>query len=307
MRKKHYTLMTLTLAGVMAFGGAGLLSLKISDAKTEENIVTENQNLDIAKKVEDSVKLEERGEEKQQVRKNINLPRGAKLTEETEKYLKISWEGRQITYFLSESEKEEEADIGMEDVIGITIKSIQKFTGQDLTGNNIEISLHRNVLPDDEYGLLETEEATTNGTFVPVINKKNYGIRYYAVDMDGKKNHSFTLHINSITGEVFGYADYADCYDKDISKYNKEYDNTEIEQIKPEYIKIAKEFMKNNLEELGDVKECYAFTTGMMETEHGTRNTFDIFFKTQKDDIVAITMDQAEKTVLCIEINPLLD
>lgn len=305
MRKKHYTLMTLALAGVMAFGGAGLLSLKISDAKTQEGITTKENDITVNEKIEDTVSVTEKTEEKNlQDTGNISLPEGAKIKKETKDILKISWDGRQITYHTAYSEKETEADMGIERAVGAAIKSVQQYTKQDLTGENIEISLQKNI-PQDDDNISVTEGTEYKSTSITsVTNKKNYGIRYYAVDIDGKQNHNYSLCINSITGEVFGYADY---YDKDATAYNKEYDTEELEQIKPEYIKIAENFVKDALEHLGDAKEFYAFTTGFMETENGTRNTFDISCKTKNNDIVVITMDQLEKTVLCFEVNPLWD
>ncbi len=289
MRKKHYTLMTLALAGVMAFGGAGVLSMKISDAKTQDGIITEKANGDFTSDAEDMIQPEANGAETKtpQGGTEINLPKGAEILEETGDSLKISWDGRQITYHTAKSEKETEADMGIERTVVTAIKSVQQYTKQDLMGKNIEISLQKNISQDYD-----------------VVNKKNYGIRYYAVDIDGKKGHSYTLCINSITGEVFGYADY---YDKDATADNKEYDAETLEQLKPAYVKIADEFLKDSLEHLGDAKEFYAFTTGFMETEHGTRNTFDIFCKTEDNDIVMITIDQLENTVLCFEVNPLGD
>lgn len=311
--------MTLTLAGVMAFGGAGLLSLKISDAKTQEGITAEKMNVDFAEETNDVMVPEEKMEETEtnvvieaeekseetkapQTTKGISLPEGAKIMEETGNSVKISWDSYQITYHTADSEEETEADMGMERAIGGAIKTIQKCTNQNLIGKNIEISLLENIPQDEDFISSKAGTEYNSAVMTSVTNKKNYGVRYYAVDIDGIKDHSYSICINSITEEVFGYADY---YDKDSSDYNKEYDENIPEQVKKEYTQIAKEFVKNSLEHLGTVKDSYAFTTGFMETEHGTRNTFDISCKTEKGDIVAITIDQEEKSVLGFEVNPL--
>ena len=299
MRKRNYTLMTLALAGVIVFSGSGLLSLKISDARTKEVTTEEEKDTNFAGQIEDVVELEEKSGDLHN-KKEIDLADGEKVKEEVEYVMDIG--DREIT-FISSVEGEDEADIGTATAIQIAIKSIERYATRDNMGTNFEISLHKNIPQGDESVSLKEGTRDDSNDIDTIVNRKNYGIRYYAVDFEGKGEHSYSLRINSVTGEVFGYADY---YNKDASGYYKEYDKKALEKIEPEYKKIAKEFIKENLD-LDDVKECYAFTTGFMETENGSRNTFDICCKTKGDDIVVITMDQLEKFVLCFEVNPLLD
>lgn len=302
MRKKHYTLMTLALTGAIVLGGAGLLSVKMSDAKAKTSVTTKENNTAPGKMAEDTAVLTESKEEQPKNAGSISLPEGAKIDKETKNILEVSWDGRQITYHTANSIKETEADMGIGSAVTTAVKAIRQYTKKDLTGKNIEISLQENIPQDDDNISLKEGTEYKSLAITSVTNKKNYGIRYYAVDIEGNKEHNYTLLINSITGEVFGYADY---YDKDATEYFKESDTGEIEKIKPEYEKIAKNFVESELGHLGEAKEFYAFTTGFMQTENGTRDTFDISCKTKNNDTVIVTIDQLEKTVLCFDVNPL--
>lgn len=303
MRKKHYTLMTLALAGGMILGGTGILSQKISDAKTEKMVTTEKKSGDFTEPVDETANLQEENNEKESLKtkQGIRLPEGAEIKEEKGNSFKILWDNRQITYYMSETEKESDADLTIEEVVGIAIKSIQAYTHQNNVGKNIEISLQRNTPTDDTYILTEdASDGETNENVIPA--GKNNGIRCYAVDVKGTAEHQYSLLINSVTGQVFSYADF---YDKNGEHH--EYEDAQFselkEKMKPECAAIAGDFVKECLY-LGDVKDFFAFSTGFMTTENGSRDTFDIFCKTEDGDSVMVTIDQLEKNVLCFVINP---
>lgn len=298
MRKKRYTLMTLALAGGMAFGGVGVLSQKISYARAEKTITTEKKNVDFSEGIDDVAQPEEKDSKKKisSKRQNIRLPEGAELKAENEKYLKILWGSHLVTYFLSDTEKESGADMTIEEVVVTAIKSIQEYTKQNNIGKSIEISLQRNILGDN--GCILTESGET----VSVINKKNYGIKYYKVNVDGTNGHSYSLRINSVTGQVFGYVDF---YNKDDGT-QRGYGDDRINEMEQEYTLIARDFVKEHLN-LGNVMDYLSFTTGIVETENGSRELFNVSCKTEEGDIVVITIDQSEKFVVCFEVNPLLN
>lgn len=305
MRKKRYTLMTLALAGGMILGGTGILSQKISDAKTEKLVTTEKKSGDFTESVDETANLQEENNEKEplKTKQGIRLPEGAEIKEEKGNRLKILWDNRQITYYMSETEKESDADLTIEEVVGIAIKSIQVYTNQNNIGKNIEISLQKNTPADDDTYLLseETSDGETNDEVIPA-GKNNNGIRCYAVDVEGTAEHKYSLLINSVTGQVFSYADF---YDKN-GEYH-EYEDAQFSELekkmKPECAAIAGDFVKKYLN-LGNVEDSFAFSTGLMITENGSRDTFDIFCKTKDGDTVMVTIDQLEKNVLCFVVNP---
>lgn len=310
MRKKHYTLMTFTLAGAMALGGTGILSQKISNARTEKIITTQKKSEDTGKQAEHVTKGEEATTKKAaQNQLKLELPADAKIEEEKGGSIKIKWDGRNITYYASDSGKEIEADmLNIEEVVGTAIKSIQEYTKENNIGENIEIGLHQNILEDraDCLSGENTEEGDRGSApIVPAGNKKNEGIWYYAVDVEGIKKHNYTLLINSVTGQVFGYVDYNDgAIDSKNDDVVAGKDNEERRVESTQYALIAEKFIKESLN-VGPVKEFYAFQTGLMETKSITRETLDAFCKTEGGDVVVVTLDLLEKKVLAFEINPL--
>lgn len=293
--------MTLGLAGVITLGGSGLLSQKISDARSEKTITTVKRKVETDGQMADTMDLEEQNSKKGVFHKKygIYLPESAKIKEEVGDRLTILWNGYEFIYHTSESEKQTEADMGLLDAVMIAIESVQKYGKQDVTGKNIEISLQRNLLTEDENALLNMDGMEEDA----VVNRKNYGVRYYAVDISGMKLHQYSLRINSVTGEVFGYADY---YDRGSdADYSKEFKIEEAKKMAPEFNSLAGEFVKESLR-LGEVKEYDFEAGGLMETQNVCRQIFNITCKTKENDVVLVAIDPIEKSVLCFEINPLL-
>lgn len=113
--------------------------------------------------------------------------------------------------------------------------------------------------------------------------------------------HQYSLCINSVTGEVFGYVDY---HDRGAdAEYGKEFEAEELKKLEPEFRAFAENFVSESL----NLKkaEAYMFMEGLMDTEHACREIFIVHCKTAENDIVAVTMDPIEKSVLCFEINPI--
>lgn len=316
MRKKYDTLMTLALAGAVALTGTGVLSQKISSAKAGTISVKENQSAAFDIQADDSREPAEKTDgqkaspnqstDGQKASSNQNtlgleLPADAEIKEENEDSLKFQWDGREITYYASDSGKKIEPDmLNIEEAVRTAVRSVWEYTKENNIGNHIQMALKKNIPETEEYDSLEENNFSDSSDIIPAASKKNEGIWYYAVDADGINGHSYTLLINSISGQVFGYADY---YDKNAAA--DEHSKEELERLKPEYCEAAGKFIKENLHFEEGVSEYYAFTTGLMVTENGTRDTFDIFCRTESGDIVMITMDQLEKRVAAFEINPL--
>ena len=300
MRKGYYTLMTLGLAGAITLGGAGILSQNISSARSEKIITTVNKNAEPMGRLDNAADSNGQRSEKEVFHKKygIYLPESAEIKEKTGDSLTILWNGYEFTYHMSEGEEQTEADMGLLDAVMAAIESVQKYGEQDVTGKNIEISLQRNLLTDDESTLLNMDGMEN----ADIVNRKNYGVRYYAVDISGVKLHQYSLRINSVTGEVFGYVDYHDRGPD--AEYGQEFEAGELKKMEPEFASLAGEFVKESLC-LGEVKE-YDFKVGLMETENVCREIFHIICKTKENDVVLVAMDPIEKSVLCFEINPLL-
>ena len=296
--------MTLGLAGVIAMGGTGLLSQKISDAKTEKIITTVEKGTETGNQTDGVVNGKEQNTEKEVFHKKygIYLPESAEIKEETGDSLRILWNGCEFIYHLSYSEKQKESDMSVGDAVKIAIEAVQKYGKQDVTGKKIEISLQKNLPPKDESGLVDTDGdiLDIDGDSV-VVNRKNYGVRYYAVDISGIKLHQYSLMINSVTGEVFGYVDY---HDRGANaEYGKEFTAEELEKLEPELKSLAEKFVDESMDL--EKAKAYNFVEGLMDTENACREIFMVYCKTKDDDVVVVTMDPVEKSVLCFEINPI--
>ncbi len=76
--------MTLGLAGVITLGGSGLLSQKISDARSEKTITTVKRKVETDGQMADTMDLEEQNSKKGVFHKKygIYLPESAKIKEE---------------------------------------------------------------------------------------------------------------------------------------------------------------------------------------------------------------------------------
>lgn len=297
MRKGHYTFMTLGLAGAIAMGGAGMLSQKISDAKAETITTTVKRDAEPDSQMDDVVNGKEKTKEKEVYHKKygIYLPESAEIKEETGDGLKILWNGCEFIYYLSCSEKQTESDMSMGDAVNIAIKAVQKYGKKDVTGKQIEISLQKNLLPEYEG---DSPEYSADDM---LVNRKNYGVRYYAVDISGMELHQYSLCINSVTGEVFGYVDYHDRGPD--AEYGKEFEAEELKKLEPEFRSLAEDFVNKSLNL--EKPEAYNFMEGLIDTKHACREIFIVHCKTAENDIVAVTMDPIEKSVLCFEINPI--
>ncbi len=306
MRRRNYTAATLALAGIMAFGGTGVLFHNISSAREEDMVSVGKQTADSAEQAQAAEEWEGMIGTKKvyQEREKIYLPEGAKIKEESKEEgmarYKIAWNGREIFYLKSGSERESQSDISIGDAVMIAEKAVDRYSGQDVSGRDVSISLERNVPEEDDPAFAPIDG--DSGSMSPAINRKNYGIRYYCLSIDGVGSHSYILRINSVTGEVFGYADF---YEKDADGFQGYHDGEAVKKAKPEFSSIAGKFVTQSLE-LGKVTEYYAFHSGLMETEKATRETFDVYCRTEENDIVVVTLDQESKRVLCFEINPLL-
>lgn len=311
MRKKNYTAaVVLVLAGIMAAGGTGILSYRISCAREEEmvSIGKKSMAFPVQSGITEASEITLGGEKVYREKQKIYLPEEAEIKEEIRRKenagYRISWNGYDIYYETSGSVKEREADISIGDAVLIADRAVEKYSGQDISDVTFNICLDKNLPQegDTAYIPLDTDIREDSCELLPGLNRKNYGIRYYSLSIQGIKNHCYNLRINSVTGEVFGYVDF---YEKDSVGFRGYHGGEAVKNAKPQFTSIAGEFVKSSLG-LGKVREYYAFHTGLMETEKSTRETFDVYCRMEEGDIVVVTLDQEDRKVLCFEINPLL-
>lgn len=349
MLKKEFLQGTALLAmtGVLVVGGTGGLGLamaKVQQASvaTESAVTTTGSAVatDSAKsaKVKKADKTEEKSGQKdssqyEKIKEKLDLPKNAVITQEKvmkpegePEYLQytIEWDGFTITYEDGVGGvSKKDADMNMEQAITKAKEKVKELSKVDISGGEIS------------YMRLGIEKAD-----VKVDNDKNYGTRYYEIGFDTKKQ-SFSVRINSITGEVYSYVECLEnanteeelkknkvlidgCTEKEYG-YELSYD-MEIKEAEKVYNPIAVDFVENTLKK-SKVTKCYNLkvgTTGayrdkeMLEEiklEDGTsalylkgpvnRGTMVLNCLTEDGDIVEITIDQVNKTVQSYDINPL--
>ena len=321
MRTRKGVLLTLAVALGISLCGAG--GLKVCMAKTMQS--------EVATQVEqkEDIILEEGAQEVianpvnqvWQEEKSIYLPEGAQIVSEAKNSYRIVWDNYTIEYWQGDKylEKETQEDLGLGKLLPILQDTIKKYSGQDMSNCEIEVSLV-GTEGDFEGGeacepIVELE--TTDGKVCILGGEPAEDATVREYEMDSKHyqvwvlfdKHQYFIMVDSVTGEVFGYSylnqnlgDYSNGWEKVMSYDPVEYELSEEEQ--KEYDAMIASFVTNDLN-LGNVEKVFAQDWGLAYLNNGSiddaRAYYSALCKTDNGTMVEVSVDMGEKMVICFD------
>lgn len=252
-------------------------------------------------------------------KEKIYLPESARIEKKNKDEYAISWNGYTILYEKG-GIQEKESDISIGEAVSIAENAVASFGGKEIDRATITVSLKKNT-------------ATYGSKWVN--NLRNYGVRFYSMEVLDVEEHCYDLCVNAVTGQVFDYRDsYLEESDSELLLKNRVivdgYTETElgygagknasdkeieafyeqeIKEAEEVYYPLAEAFIQDELG-IGKAEKCYGIKTDGaayygLEDEAFTTPRIVVYCETEKGDIIRITFDQILKKVNSFEINPL--
>ena len=310
-------------AGVLVLGGTGCLAYQIGQVQASKQVATVERKVGNIKESagNKAIMVDDKKTERKVLLKKekIYLPESARIEKENKDEYESSWNGYTILYAKG-GIQEKEGDISIGEAVSIAENAVAAFGGKDISGATITVSLKKNT---ETYGKKW------------VNNLRNYGVRFYSMEVLDVEEHCYDLCVNAVTGQVFDYRDsYLEESDSELILNNRvivdgyietelgygagenasdeeieAFYEREIEESEGVYYPLAKTFIQDELG-IGKVKKCYGIKVDGaayygLANESFTTPRIVVYCETEKGDIVRLTFDQILKKVNSFEINPL--
>lgn len=334
MRKKTGVILTVSAALATVLCGAGCLYVGMEKTMQEETVVqVEQRETTVLEEgsQEEVENLVYQGNQVWQEEEGIYLPEGAEIVARGKDSYAIVWDNYSIEYWQNDKyfAKETQEDLGLGKLMSILQDTVKKYSGQDMSNCEIEVSL---VGPEGDFEggeacepitLEKTDGAvlelkTTDGDVHMIIadvedasNVRDYEMnaKCYQVGVSFDK-HDYSICVDSVTGEVLQYyyqnrnlGDYSHGWEKVFSYDDPvKYELSEEEQ--KEYDAMLASFVTNDLK-LGNAEKVFAQDWGLAYLNNcsidDARAYYSAICKTDNGAMVEISMDMGEKMVISFD------
>jgi len=294
MKKKKGVIFTVALVAVLSISGAVGLHIGMAKNRQNEQVILVEQVQETTEELQQEEIVNAQDEQVETIhqvwqdKENIYLPEGAIILSEDEYGFEIVWDNYHIRYNTNVNGCETREDLGLGKVVSIFKDSIKKYLGHDMAEYEFDICL-----------TLELES--------------QFEIGYYQVYASVDSNTTYTMTMNSTTGEIFEFM-YVDFRPENVIEDENEwytydeYDNKKLsEDEKKEYNLLIENFVNEYLE-CGRVESIYAeriWDILLYEESSKTYSRYNYlaFCKTTDGTVIEVGVDMEEKKIIYFRID----